>query len=177
MAGKPILAAPSAPLAAVLANLPAETHGRGFEIVSALYAAGVETGVDPVGLIAQSGHETGWWNYPGLVRPEFYNTAGIKVRWPNVVREILGVEPGASDHPLEHQQFQNLRMGVLAHAWHVRRYAGESRPPSPNPDPRWDLVAVSTPAVAWRDLSGRWAVPGVGYGERIEELMGQLSAT
>jgi hypothetical protein len=104
------------------------------------------------------------------VKPEFYNTAGMKVRHPNVVRAILKLDEGALDHPLEHQQFQNLRMGCLAHAWHLKRYAGETRAPSPNPDPRWDLVDTTKFVVTYRELSGKWAVPGVGYGERIEAL-------
>ncbi|MGH9251233.1 MAG: hypothetical protein ACRD0W_17170 [Acidimicrobiales bacterium] len=157
----------------VLANLPDVVPPHAPGVVLQLYAAGVDVGVDSVGLIAQSAYETGWWRYTGKVSLGFCNTAGMKVRDTAVVKSILGTQD--DNHPLCHQIFQNWRMGCLAHAWHARRYAGETRAPSPNPDPRWDLVDMSRPAPTWADLSGRWAVPGVGYGERIEELMAQLA--
>jgi hypothetical protein len=37
-------------------------------------------------------------------------------------------------------------------------------------DPRFDLVNPKGTAVILSDLDGRWAVPGIGYGERIETI-------
>ena len=152
----------------VIAALPAGAHPRfAAEMVPQLWAAGLEYGVDPVGMVAQSGKETNWGNYTGQVLPQFYNTAGIKIRHQSL---FPGITDG--DRPLAHQMFPNWAVGAMAHAQHLRAYAGK-------PviglvvDPRYSLVGP--PFVeTWEGLGGRWA-PSVTYGTEIEEIMERLS--
>jgi N-acetylmuramoyl-L-alanine amidase len=145
----------------------------------ALWAAGMEYGIDPVGMVAQSGKETGWGQYPGAVRDWFYNTAGIKVRYIDRVRALVAgitgvpVDQVSADHPLVHAQFPNWTVGAMAHAQHLRAYAG-SQIVGLVVDPRYTLVGppyVST----WAGLGGRWA-PSATYGTEIEAIMERLAS-
>lgn len=154
----------------VLARLPADTHPRfATDMVPALWAAGLGYGIDPVGMVAQSGKETGWGNYGGRVPPWFYNTAGIKVRH---VREAMALVPtGDGDHPLIHQQFPNWQIGAVAHAQHLRAYTGQTVM-GMIVDPRYSLVGP--PFVdTWAGLGGRWA-PSASYGSEIESIIDRL---
>lgn len=134
-----------------------------------LWAAAVDLGVDPVGMVAQSGKETGWGAYEGQVRPEFHNTCGLKL---HTAQQALfpGVTDG--DLPLAHAMFANWQVGAIAHAQHLCAYATE---PVGRPviDPRFTLVGP--PAVSvWAELGGRWA-PSPTYGIEIEDIMRQLA--
>jgi hypothetical protein len=90
------------------------------EIFPVLWDAGTKYDIDPVGLDAQSYKETGAGKFGGKVTPQFYNTAGIKIRDP-------GMFPGVTDddHPLAHQLFPNWDTGAVAQAQHVLAYAGQ----------------------------------------------------
>jgi hypothetical protein len=167
VSGYPIINLTTAPQSLVLSNLPDETHPRFVdEMFPALWASALEYGIDPVGMVAQSGKETGWGNYTGKVLPGFYNTAGIKIRHQNM---FPGITDG--DKPLAHQMFPNWAVGAMAHAQHLRIYAGK-------PvlglvvDPRYHLVGPP-PVLRWGELGGRWA-PSVTYGLEIEAIMDRL---
>ena len=168
MSGFLIMAAPTLTREQVIAALPDTAHPRFVdEMVPELWAAAMEYGIDPVGIVAQSAKETGWGNYGGAVLPQFYNTAGIKIRHQSL---FPGVTDG--DRPLAHQMFPNWTVGAMAHAQHLRAYAGK-------PvvglvvDPRYTLV--NAPFVStWAGLGGRWA-PSVTYGQEIEAIMMRLS--
>lgn len=168
--GFPIIASPSASKFTVLSNLPLRANPTfANEMVPALWAAALAYGIDPVGMVAQSGKETGWGHFEGRVRPWFRNTAGIKVRHVALVMGLLGTEDG--DHPLVHQQFPSWTVGAEAHAQHLRAYAGQ---PVDGliVDPRYTLV--SAPFVTtWGELGGRWA-PSSSYGTEIEAIMTTL---
>jgi len=43
-------------------------------------------------------------------------------------------------------------------------------------DPRFDLVDPHGVASVLSDLDGRWAVPGIGYGESIETIAKAINA-
>ena len=168
-----ILSPTTAPRTTVETNLPVEaTVLFRNAMLPELWSAAVEYGVDPVGMVAQAGHETGWGVYAGRVKPWFYNTAGIKVRHVNDVLAILGSDDG--DHPLVHQQFPNWQVGAAAHAQHLRAYCNLPVD-GPIVDPRYIYVIGRHQAVTWADLGGKWA-PAADYGQRIEDIIGRLAA-
>ena len=138
-----------------------------LDIVPALWDAALGYELDPVGLVAQAAHETGWGNFPGQVRPEFYNTCGLKVRHQDL---FPGITDG--DRPLAHQLFPNWQAGAVAHAQHLRAYA--NRPVDGLVvDPRYQFVIGRYTCVRYSDLGGRWA-PSTSYGTAVEAVMTRL---
>ncbi|WP_261130028.1 N-acetylmuramoyl-L-alanine amidase [Bacillus sp. Marseille-Q3570] len=101
---------------------------------------------------AQAVHETNYFRYTGVVKPEQNNYAGIGATGPD--------EPGAS--------FATPREGVAAHIQHLYAYASKAGLPDGETlvDPRFNLVARGS-APTWVALNGKWAVPGTNYGQLI----------
>lgn len=162
------------------ANLPATvTTLFRRQILPALWKAAVDYGIDPVGMVAQSGKETGWGTYMGQVHPEFHNTCGLKVS-PAQQALFPGVTDG--DRPLAHHMAASWAVGARQHAEHLHSWCGtrESAMPDPILDPRWQsprsLLDGVGPAVTWADLGGRWA-PSPTYGLEIEATMRILTGT
>jgi len=154
----------------VLGNLPPEAEGLFVDdMFPELWQAAEDNGIRPEGMVAQAGKETSWGQYPGRVRPWFYNTAGIKVAHVGEVVTLLGTSDG--DHPLVHQQFPNWRVGAIAHAQHLVRYAG-GLVDGLIVDPRYWLVS-GLPVTTWAELGGRWA-PSATYGIELEDIIGRL---
>jgi N-acetylmuramoyl-L-alanine amidase len=104
---------------------------------------------------AQAIHETNYFRFTGVVKPEQNNYAGI----------------GATGGSVSGASFETPEEGVLAHIQHLFAYA--SKDPLPEGyqkvDPRFDLVTRGI-AYGWTDLNGRWAVPGEQYGQLILKL-------
>lgn len=137
-----------------------------LDMLPALWGAGIEHCIDPVGMIAQSIKETNVGRFTGQVKPQFYNTAGIKIRHQEL---FPGVTDG--DRPLAHCMFPNWQVGARAHAQHLRAYTGW--PVAGDiVDPRYQFVS-GPPAQNWAELGGRWA-PGATYGVEIELIMQKL---
>jgi len=132
-----------------------------------LWAAALKYGVDPVGVIAQSGKETGWGNFGGNVRPEFYNTAGIKIRWQNLY-------PGVTDDdkPLAHSMFASWAVGAEAHVQHLRAYAGWPVTDQLIVDPRYVFVTQHR-CENFEELGGKWA-PALSYGPELVAIARSL---
>lgn len=109
--------------------------------------------------VAQMMKETAYLKYGGDVQPAQYNYAGIGATGGGVV--------GAS--------FDTPEQGVLAHLEHLYAYASTDLLPAglDKVDPRFDLVTRGA-AQNWEDLNGRWAVPGIGYGESIGKIYEQM---
>lgn len=137
--------------------------------LKALWDAGLATGVDPVVLAAQCALETNWGRFGGVVTAEFNNTCGLKT------------VNATGDRPEDHQRFPadtagRPWLGSLAHAHHLRLYAGFPVPYD-TPDPRAKFVGPGTRAFNTvrhvTDLSGRWA-PAADYGARIERIITEL---
>jgi len=154
----------------VEARLPAATTSLfRQQMLPELWDAAVLYSIDPVGMVAQSGKETGWGTFGGQVVDRFYNTAGIKVRHQDL---FPGITDG--DRPLAHQLFPNWRVGAVAHAQHLVAYTGGTVP-GLVVDPRFTLVGP--PFVeTWAGLGGRWA-PSTTYGLEIEAIMRILAGT
>ena len=145
---------------AVLAALPGvDARFRGL-MAPALWARGRQYGIDPVGVIAQSAKETAWGRFTGNVRPEFYNTGGIKIRHQALFPDIT-----TGDNPLAHAMFPNWEVGAEAHAQHLRAYSGW---PVDGliVDPRYVFVNPDLKLENFEDLGGRWA-PSVQYGVEL----------
>ncbi|WP_243292256.1 N-acetylmuramoyl-L-alanine amidase [Bacillus sp. FJAT-47783] len=101
---------------------------------------------------AQAIHETDYFRFTGVVHRKQHNFAGIGATG--------GDERGAS--------FQTEKEGVLAHLQHLYAYASTNPLPDDYPlvDPRFQLVKRGS-AKTWKELNGRWAVPGDHYGQSI----------
>lgn len=104
---------------------------------------------------AQAIHETNYFRFTGVVKPEQNNYAGI----------------GATGGEVRGATFATQEEGVLAHLQHLYAYANRRPLPSsyPKVDPRFDLVTRGI-APGWFDLNGRWAVPGNQYGQLILKI-------
>jgi hypothetical protein len=79
----------------------------------------------------------------------------------------------AGSRPLAHAQFPSWELGAIAHVQHLRAYMGVKFR-GVIVDPRWDWVFPKHQARHWEDLSGKWAVPGEGYGQKIVTLGNKL---
>lgn len=167
-----IIGPPSTTIGSVLAILPdvAEPHPRFVaEMVMPLWEAALAYGVDPVGVVAQAGKETGWGHYGGAVKPEFRNTCGLKLREES---RRLFPETGG-DRPLAHAQFATWHVGARAHVQHLCAYTGLTVPVVELVDPRYELVAGRHWCETFEDLGGRWA-PAADYGVRLVEIARRL---
>ncbi|MFB4162949.1 N-acetylmuramoyl-L-alanine amidase [Alteribacillus sp. JSM 102045] len=101
---------------------------------------------------AQAIHETDYFRFTGVVKPEQNNFCGLGATGPD--------NPGAS--------FETLEEGVLAHLQHLYAYSSTSELPREYPlvDPRFQRVERGS-ATTWIGLNGKWAVPGDRYGQMI----------
>jgi hypothetical protein len=113
-------------------------------------------------LWAQMLHETGFGKYGGDVSPEQNNYAGIGATG--------GGAPGVT--------FPTAELGAQAHIAHLVAYVYPTDMASwtnASVDPRYDKVQPRGTARVLSDLDGRWAVPGLGYGARIENHVRALN--
>ena len=103
-------------------------------------------------VFGQSIHETGWFKFGGDVVPEQNNYAGI----------------GTTGGGVKGHYFSTPEEGVIAQMQHIWAYATTDPLPSYPElvDPRFHLVKRGS-APTWPDMDGKWAVPGVGYGQRV----------
>lgn len=134
----------------------------------ALWDAGRWWGIDPVVMAAQCGKETGWGHFRGAVTGDMGNTCGLKIRNP------------MGDRKQDHATFPMTdgfpMVGAVAHAHHLRLYAGFPVP-ADTPDPRALYLGPGTPkfgtAPTVEKLGGAWA-PSQTYGSEIVEIMARL---
>jgi hypothetical protein len=166
--GISIVGPPSAGYATVRSN--ASVVGRPslwyYKALTALWSAGLKTGVDPVVLAGQCAYETAWGNFGGVINADWGNTCGLKNR------------NATGDKPEDHAQFASDSdgapvIGALAHAQHLLAYVG-FRPEPPIVDPRFPLVFAPKPsALTVEDLGGQWA-PARDYGQKVATVIRKL---
>lgn len=173
-----IMGRPSLPLDALSLAVAAQEPDPEFyrSVVPALWAAALRYGVDPLAMVAQSAHETGWGRFGRAASAWHRNTCGLKVRDLDAVLALL--PPGAtSEHPLCHAQFADWAAGAEAHAQHLRAYCQVPFADTVT-DPRYRVVTsinASTrrpPAVRLADLDP-WA-GRAGYGASLEQVADRL---
>ena len=108
-------------------------------------------------LFAQVMVETGWLKFGGSVKPEQCNFGGL----------------GATSNTVGGASFTDVRTGLRAQTQHLKAYACADELNNDCVDPRFHLVnRGSAPLI--RDLNGKWAVPGNGYGESILDVISSL---
>jgi hypothetical protein len=166
----PIIAAPSAPHAVVdtnAVNVPCTDWY--LRALVALWDAGLTTGVDPVVLAAQCALETGWGQFGGSVTEKYGNTCGMKNAdaTGDTPADLAHFAVGIGGYPW---------LGALAHAHHLRLYAGLPVP-ADSPDPRAGFVGPGSSrfgaAPYVEQLSMLWA-PSTDYGFKIVGIMDRL---
>lgn len=141
------------------------------DIAPAVWAAAVDYGIDPVGMLAQSAHETGWGKFARACKAWHRNTGGLKVRDLKALA-ALGIADDAD--PLLHAQFATWRMGAEAQAQHLWAHVGRHVPPGRLVDPRYDWVIGKYKLEHFDQLgNGPWT-PTVGYGQKVVSLAAQL---
>jgi hypothetical protein len=169
-----ILGPPSGTRETVLSNLSGLDAAPLFtlQMFPALWSAAVKYSVDAVGVVAQSFKETGGGSFKRLVLPNFYNTAGLKLRHPNA---SIGT---AGEVTLAHSQFVSWPHGAEAHVQHLLAYAGTLDMSGVSylvVDPRAAFVVGRYRVETFEELGGKWA-PSASYGTEIVEIADRLRA-
>lgn len=131
------------------------------ELVSYYYEEGSKEGVRPDVAFCQALHETGFFRYGGTVTPDQNNYCGL----------------GTTSSTVKGHYFPSARIGVRAHIQHILAYTTDRLPREELVDPRYYVaknaygsLGIST----WNGFNGRWAVPGIGYGEKILKVFRQI---
>jgi hypothetical protein len=165
----PLLAAPRGAAVRALASGLQAGATRPEELrayIREVYRLAPQVGIDPAIVVAQSAHETGWWQSPAWI--DHLNPAGIGITGPDVASPSWesGVE------------------AARAHLVHLFLYAAGPIPPgSPlEPfiplDPRYEAALSAgraNSASSLKDLAGRWATDP-DYAEGVARVGNRLFA-
>lgn len=133
---------------------------------------GKEYGIRGDIAFCQAAKETGWWKYGGLVKAYQNNYCGLSATGKAATgnEDLRGSDPTRVwfTEGVHGAIFKTPADGVEAHVQHLYAYVSKSPLPAGKIllDPRFVLVTRGI-AQTWSDLDGRWAVPGVGYGQSI----------
>jgi N-acetylmuramoyl-L-alanine amidase len=156
-------------------------HPLAVGLLPILWDSAIKNGIDPCILITQAMKETGYFNYKGVLRPNFCNTCGLKTT------------KGGSDYaPNAHMRFEYWEDGIMAHSDHLALYAGASNMPKYSPecathtnkkykkngttlDPRHFTYLLGT-AKHVEDLGGKWS-PNKKYGDDIVKMVNEIINT
>lgn len=116
-------------------------------------------------VFAQAMHETGWLKFGGLVTAEKCNFAGLGATGNS--------SDGAATDYGRGYTYPDVRTGIRAQVQHLKAYASIEPLVNACVDQRFKYVTRGcAPTVG--SLSGKWAVPGNGYGESIAVTMSEL---
>ena len=118
-----------------------------------LYEEAQSEGVSPEVLYGQVMKETGYLKFGNLVQPDQCNFGGLGATGAG--------NPGYS--------FGSVREGLRAQVQHLKAYGSTKPLVNPCIDARFKYVSRGC-APRTIDLNGKWAVPGVGYGESIDAI-------
>lgn len=127
------------------------------DFVDILIDEAAKEGVRAEVVFAQAMKETGFLKFGGQVKKEQCNFAGI----------------GATNGGAAGAEFPDVRTGIRAQVQHLKAYATTDALNQSLVDPRFDKV---TRGIAPRitDLNGKWAVPGVFYGQSIINMINAM---
>ena len=118
-----------------------------------LYEEAQSEGLSPEVLYGQVMKETGYLKFGNLVQPNQCNFGGLGATGPG--------NPGYT--------FGSVREGLRAQVQHLKAYGSTEPLINPCIDARFKYVSRGC-APRTVDLNGKWAVPGVGYGESIDAI-------
>ena len=118
-----------------------------------LYEEAQSEGVSPEVLYGQVMKEAGYLKFGNLVQPNQCNFGGLGATGPG--------NPGYT--------FGSVREGLRAQVQHLKAYGSTEPLINPCIDARFKYVSRGC-APRTVDLNGKWAVPGVGYGESIDAI-------
>ena len=127
------------------------------EFCKILYEEASVEGVCPEVLYAQVMKETGYLQFGNLVQLDQCNFGGLGATGPG--------HPGYT--------FASVREGLRAQVQHLKAYATTEPLINPCIDPRFSFVPRGC-APKTTDLNGRWAVPGIGYGESLNAIISDI---
>lgn len=156
-------------------------HPIAKAMVPLLWDAAIANGIDPCVLIAQAMKETGYFNFKGVIRPNFCNTCGLKV-----------TKGGGDQDPGAHKRFEYWEDGIMAHSDHLALYAGAPNMPKYSPecashpneqykangktlDPRHFTYLLGKCKTV-ESLGGNWA-PSASYGTAIVKMVEEIIST
>ena len=161
-------------------NVP-NAHPLAEALIPSLWGSAIKNGIDPVVLIAQAMKETGYFNFKGVIRPNFCNTCGLKI-----------TKGGGDQDPGAHNRFEYWEDGIQAHADHLALYAGAPNFPKYSPDcashpnEQYKVNGTTTDPRHFtylygkcktvESLGGNWA-PSLSYGEDIIQMAQQIINT
>ena len=131
------------------------------ELVAAYYEEASKEGVRPDVAFAQAIHETGFFNYGGTVTPDQNNYCGL----------------GTTSSTVKGHYFPTAQMGARAHIQHILAYTTDRLPKEELVDPRYYIAKNAYGNLGidtWNGFNGRWAVPGVGYGEKVMSIFRKI---
>lgn len=135
------------------------------ELVKTYYEEASIEGIRPDLALAQAILETGFFRFGGDVLPEQNNYAGI----------------GSTGNGNPGEWFSSPQIGVRAHIQHLLVYSSTREPLKPIVDPRYHIVrrlpAYFAQCSTWESLSGKWAIPGANYGQRIVMIVEKAKLT
>lgn len=151
--GGKAVATPALAAAYLRRNNPTLAESEVLNIVGSYWYVGPKVGVAADGAFAQACHETDCFKFGNQVPASAHNPAGI----------------GAINDGRSYLSFPDWPSGVAVQFAHLLAWCNA---PGGEKSPRRALVdqvaRESGYARTWRDLGGRWAVPGTGYGDAIE---------
>lgn len=166
MTKTPIMGKPTTNIAQMQAYARAKGAKQTFiDLAPTFYEVGVRLGVDPAVLYAQSGKETAFMHFGGVLDASFKNPCGLKT-----------TKGGGNYDKNAHQRFASWEQGIIAQADHLALYAGApGYPKKDTPDPR-HFPSITGVAPTVEQLGTNWA-PSPSYGTDIVMRMGQLTST
>ncbi len=134
------------------------------ELVHTYYDEAQSEGIRPDVAISQAILETGFFGYGGDVVAEQNNYCGL----------------GTTGNGVKGAWFTTPREGIRAHIQHLLAYSTERLPSKPIVDPRYELVrnipSIFAKSTTLYSLNGKWAVPGINYGQKIEKILHEMKS-
>jgi len=127
------------------------------ELVAFFYNEAIDEGIRPDIVFAQALLETGYFKFGGDVVPLQNNYCGL----------------GTTGNGRGGAWFFTAQIGVRAQVQHLLGYSSTMPPKKEIVDPRYTLVKHSKhfgTVKTWTELNGKWAVPGINYGQKILKI-------
>ena len=98
-------------------------HPIAVALTPIMYDLSKKVGIDPCIVIAQAMVETGYFQFKGVLKPNFCNTCGLK-----------GASGGSDTSPNAHFRFDYWEDGIQAHIDHLALYCGAPNYPKYAPN-------------------------------------------